>query len=210
MKRRVIGTIGVLLLIVLAYQWGKHSGASRVAPQTPETVAEPPKAEKEKKEEPAPAAKQKGAVAEPAAKKPEMARPARPQEPTAEGEQEPPPTAPEPPAASGPLQLLKRVYARQSTDAGAREVERQIRSFFGTEYLPAETFRSVTCRAGVCKIDMVWSKQFPLAHMALAMKLAEQMTSSIALEPAPEPDRRGDLRLELYVVRAGYTLADLE
>jgi hypothetical protein len=115
-----------------------------------------------------------------------------------------------PPARTGPLEELARAYNMESADASSRDSEQQIRTLFGAEYLPVEMLRSISCRKTVCKVSVYWTKDNPLSYMALAMKVVHQQSQVIAIESAPESDREGRLPVEFYVLRSGYTLADIQ
>lgn len=115
-----------------------------------------------------------------------------------------------PPVAGGPLKILKRVYADESADLTAKDTERQIQETFGTKELPNDALHSVICHKSVCKIDIYWSEEVPLVHVALAMKVGPFLTGFIAMEPSPERERDGSLLIELYFLRAGFTLADFQ
>jgi hypothetical protein len=114
------------------------------------------------------------------------------------------------PKEGGPLKLLKRVYARESRDATAKDTEQLIRKESSNEYLPAELFHNVTCHKSVCKVEVSWSEKNPYGLMALAMKLGPRLTGHIAYEPALKPDRDGRLPVTVYILRTGYALEDIE
>ncbi len=115
-----------------------------------------------------------------------------------------------PPEAAGPLVQLKKAYAAESADAEAEAVEQRIRALFGTEYLPEKHFRSVSCHRTVCKVGLFWSREQPLTYMALAMKLGENKMNIIATEPLSAPDAKGMMPLDMYALRVGFTLEEIE
>jgi hypothetical protein len=114
------------------------------------------------------------------------------------------------PRAIGEIDLLKRVYRTESSDATSRETERLIRNEFGNDMVPIDALQHVSCHTSVCKIDLYWTEKNPTVLMALQMKLGPAMTGQMALDPAPEPDRRGRVLVELYVVRKGYDVIRAE
>lgn len=114
------------------------------------------------------------------------------------------------PKAAGQIELLKRVYRRESSDATSQDTERRIREEFGPKDLPVEALQNVTCHRSVCKIEMFWSEQHPLVLVALTMTVGPLLTGHMAFDPAPEPDRKGRLLVDAYVVRPGYDTADFE
>jgi hypothetical protein len=115
-----------------------------------------------------------------------------------------------PPVKTGPLEELKRAYNTESADARSRDIEQQIRTLFGAEYIPVEMLRSISCRKTVCKVSVYWTKDNPLSYMALAIKVGYQQSQIIAIESRSEPDREGRLPVEFYVLRSGHTLADIQ
>lgn len=214
MKSRLVGGIAVLCLVGLMIYWGE--GLDREAAFTAETGSGEEASDEIQPPEPVPgdelAPIEPQAVAVPAEAAPEPR-----EEPPAKAPAAPDPTTAfeetvrqRPPEPTGPLQELKRAYAGQSADAGAEQLERLIRSFFGAEHLPEEAARSVSCHMTVCKIGMFWSREVPLSYMAMAMKLAENKMNIIAVEPLSAVSGKGEMPLDMYVVREGYTLQDLE
>jgi hypothetical protein len=208
MKLWLVGGTGVLLLIVSAMLLGDfflrpkersndldrfEESSTGVAPQEPVmdkpiTTAAPPAPVEEKAEVPS------GAPS-----------------PTAElNAAEKTMQAAKPPKSSGAVDVLKRAYAQESSDASSREIEQQIRSLFGAEYLPIEMLRSITCRKTVCKISVYWTKDNPLSYMVLVMKVGYQQSDVFAIESASEPDREGRLPVDVYVIRSGHTLAEIQ
>jgi hypothetical protein len=208
MARWTIVGIGALFLVGLIVFRTAYCKKPQTVFDRPNAATEPPATTAEKavvaigKQTKAPFAL---VPATPEAEQPGQPEPAVKDKPTIKD-----PTTVMPPASSGPLEVLKRVYAKSSTDAHARDAESQLRSLFGIGPLPVEILRSVNCHTTVCKVDMFWTEKYPLSYMALAMQLGMQQTGIIAVESAPAPDPSGNLAYTVYVVRAGHTLADIE
>jgi hypothetical protein len=113
-----------------------------------------------------------------------------------------------PPAAQGPLDVLKRVYTRESSDETSQATERLIREQLDFETFPSELLRNVTCHKSVCKISVYWSRQQPMIFAAIWAKVSPVLTAHIAIDPAPKPDRNGNVLTEMYILRAGLKLTD--
>jgi hypothetical protein len=204
MIRWLIGGIGVLLLIVLFILWsrpGRHTqptkdlGATEIKPRI----------SVEKK--PMPALPER--TASPVAPAPEQPAVSQNQPNDSQREQEKMVELLRPKTV-GPLDVLKRVYRTESSDATSQDTERLIREQFGPEYLPSDVLQNVTCHKSVCKIDLFWTEERPSVVMALTMKIGPLMTGHMAFEPAPEPDNKGRVLVEMYVVRAGYDIANMK
>lgn len=113
-----------------------------------------------------------------------------------------------PPAAQGPLDVLKRVYTRESSDETSQATERLIREQLDFEAFPSELLRNVTCHKSVCKISVYWSRQQPMIFAAIWVKVSPILTAHIAIDPAAKPDRNGNVLTEMYILRAGLKLTD--
>jgi hypothetical protein len=199
MARWLISGIGFLLLIGLVVLWGDYINRPRVVHEPREAFEKP--IEK--------------AITQPAARSikasaaPSPAAPSPPAAPPAVSAQAAEPPLSMPPTGSGPIEALERAYRKGSTDSSTRETERAIRSVLTADIIPSDYLRSVTCHKTVCKIGVFWSKQQPLAYMALIMKVGTQQAGIIAFTSASAPGPDGKSALDVYVVRAGFTLDDV-
>ncbi len=115
-----------------------------------------------------------------------------------------------PSIAKGPLDVLKRAYQYESRDATSQALERLILERLGPEHFPAELLYNVKCHTSVCKIDVLWTEEHPMALAAVAAKVNSILTGHIAFDPAPELDRNGNLMVDIYILRSGYDLAEFE
>jgi hypothetical protein len=155
--------------------------------------------------EPAPAvaaAPAQGAAAAPAAEAEpdEGAEPAAPAAPEAD----PAPTMPGPPSEPmGPVAGLKHAFETDPVDPQAIAAERELRALVGGPEVPVEMLERVICRKRVCKLELVWLPDKPLAYMGLGMKVSTEISPDIAVDPHA-PDAKGVRRYDLYVPRDGY------
>jgi hypothetical protein len=204
MPRWIIAGIGALLLVVLYFLW---SGTGRQTQSTGEMVMKTeikPSAPAEEESSPPVPKRDTPSVA--------SARTAVDQDQPGDSQSEQTDKSLEAlrPKADGPVDVLKRVYRTESRDETSQDTERLIREEFGPEYLPIDALQNVICHKSVCKIEMYWSEQNPTVVMALAMKIGPLLTGHMAFDPAPEPDDRGRLLVDIYVVRPGYDVANME
>lgn len=156
--------------------------AAPVAPGEPGATAQPPAAEAEE------VAEAEGeAVAEE----------------EAEGE-------PEPPTASGPVAVLRQAFERQPRDAlWAGDTEHKLRGLFGTTDVPAELLSEASCRSSVCRVDVKWTSEHATAYVGVYEASTRLSGAELGIEPVGEADEHGAQRVQLYVTRQGYTMADL-
>ncbi len=115
-----------------------------------------------------------------------------------------------PPAPQGPIEVLRRVYQQESRDATSRSIELLIRKQLGPEFFPSDLIEDVDCRKSVCKIDVLWHNEQPMVLAGVAMRVGPLLSGHIGFDPAPEPDRDGYFVVEMYILRAGYELPELE
>jgi type IV secretory pathway VirB10-like protein len=211
MIRWLIGGIVVLLLAVLFVLWIRPSRSARPINDPPRVTDVKPSVPVEKSS--VPVEKQSAPVIpQPPIPSAAPAQPAvNPNQPSdSRREQETKWLEHLRPKLAGPLDVLKRVYRTESRDATSQDTERLIREQFGPEYLPSDALQNVTCHKSVCKIEMFWTEQRPTVVMALTMKIGPLMTGHMAFEPASEPDSKGRVLVEMYIVRAGYDIENMK
>jgi hypothetical protein len=122
-----------------------------------------------------------------------------------EGEEEP-----EAPTASGPVNVLRQAFEKQPRDAlWAGDTEHKLRSLFGTADVPAELLSDAACRSSVCRVDVKWTPQHATAYVGIYEASTRLSGAELGIEPVGEADEHGAQRVQLYVTRQGYTMADL-
>jgi hypothetical protein len=183
---------------------GKGAAAPVEAPQAEAPAPEEPAAE--------PGA-QPGAVQPEATAK--LAAPEEPGAPSgehdepAEGEEAEEEEAP-PPAASGPTAQLKKAYETEPRDAlWATDTERRIGVVFGSDDVPEGMLQRATCRRAVCSLEVRWTRDHATQYVGAFQALSDQFGGEIGVEPVGEPDDEGHQIVHLYVLRKGYTAADV-
>jgi hypothetical protein len=200
---------------VVAEGEGEHGGEV-VAGKAAAAPAAEPQAEAPEPEEPAAAEP----VAQPGLEQPEAtAKPGEHPEPTtppehdeqpAEGAEEAQEEEVPPPAASGPTAQLKKAYETEPRDAlWATDTERRIGVVFGSDDVPEGMLQRASCRRAVCSLEVRWTRDHATQYVGAFQALHDQFGSEIGVEPVGEPDDEGQQVVHLYVLRKGYTAADL-
>jgi hypothetical protein len=191
---------------------GKHEGAA-VAGKTAVAAAVEPAAEPKQGEEPVAPSAAQAAVEQPAAE-----ATAQPGEEPAPGEHEELAEDDEeahdddapPPVASGPTAQLKQAYETEPRDAlWATDIERRIATVFSGEDVPEGMLQRASCRRAVCSLEIRWSRDHATQYVGAFQTLHEQFGSEIGVEPVGAPDDEGQQVVHIYVLRKGYTAADV-
>jgi len=115
-----------------------------------------------------------------------------------------------PPAAQGPLKLLKGLYQDESRDPTYESTEKLIRAQFDPKIFPVERLHAVTCHKSVCKIGVFWSAQQQMVLAGVLMNVYPILSIHFAFEPVSEPDDKGDVLVEMYILRKGLELEDFQ
>lgn len=127
-------------------------------------------------------------------------------DPDEEAEEEPVP----PPVATGPTRQLEQAFDTEPRDAlWAKDAELRIASAFSEAEAPEDMLERTSCRRAVCKIEVRWSRAHAAQYVGAQQSLNEQFGSESAVEPIGAIDDEGHQTVHLYVLRKGYTAADL-
>ncbi|MDH5673296.1 MAG: hypothetical protein OEZ06_14175 [Myxococcales bacterium] len=151
---------------------------------------------------------QEAELAAPSPEPPTARRPLEQPEPVAEdgpSEQETPPPEPLP---SSRLRLLRRALESEPRDtlwADGAEVE--AKRVLSDEELPEDLVQSVHCRKRVCKLELRWSREGSSGYRRFSALVAEHWGPHLGIEYLPES--RAERRINLYILRDGYTIGDL-
>lgn len=126
----------------------------------------------------------------------------------AEGEEEEP--EPTPPATSGPAEALKQAYEQQPRDAlWAADAEAKIHALYAGDDIPDGLLHAASCRKAVCRVELRWTKAGAAAYVSTYESAQKLLGGEVGVEPVGQPSDKGDLTVNLYLTRKGYTLADL-
>jgi hypothetical protein len=186
-----------------------QQGGGVVAGKSAAAPAAEPQAEARGPEEPAaePAAQQ---AAPKPGDPPEPVAPPEHDEQPAEGDEEAQEEEVPPPVASGPTAQLKRAYETEPRDAlWATDTERRIGAVFGSDDVPEGMLQRASCRRAVCSLEVRWTRDHAPQYVGAFQALHDQFGSEIGVEPVGEPDDEGQQVVHLYVLRKGYTAADV-
>jgi hypothetical protein len=159
-------------------------------PAAPAPQPEAPKAAPQPSEEPTPS--------------PAAGEPAEEAQGDDKGEEPPPP-----PTAAGPANVLKHAFETQPRDPlWAADSEHKLKALVGGD-VPAELLQSTACRNSVCKVELRWNADRAAAYVSFYEAAHKQLGGEVGVEPQGPPDDKGMARVDLYLARKGYTVADL-
>jgi hypothetical protein len=115
-----------------------------------------------------------------------------------------------PPVASGPTTVLKHAFETQPRDAlWAADTEARIAAVFRGDDVPGDMLKSASCRKAVCKVEMRWSRDHAAQYVSVFQSVRDQFGGELAVEPVGDLDASGQQPVHLYLMRKGYTAADL-
>jgi hypothetical protein len=176
-------------------------------------AAEVPTAPMVREEPQVPAQPNPQPAAAPSARAP--AEPSRREAPSAPAHGDPEATADEaepeapPPSASGPTELLKHAYETQPRDPlWAKDAESKITGLFAAKEMPADMLQAATCRRAVCRVQLHWTSEHAAAFLRVHQGIIQEFGTDLAISPLAEEEGEASRRVDLYLVRKGYTLAD--
>jgi hypothetical protein len=188
----------------------------RTAEELLEQIDGPPAPPPPEKTEPAKAEPEEEAPAE-EPREPVVPQPAEPEEPAkgskegAEGEEgEEPEKPPFKVPPSGPVPVLAKAFEAEVRDAlWASSRERELQRLLTGAGLPAGEVDSIRCQRTVCKLEFHTTKESNELYPDVFKTLHEQFGAELGVlpQPAQNEDERG--RVQLYVLRTGYKLSDL-
>lgn len=116
------------------------------------------------------------------------------------------------PQAQGPVAVLKGAFESEPRDAlWAKEAEAKIATVFSGEDIPDTLFDKSACQKTVCRVEVTWSQENAAPFLDSVEELHKTFGNDFAVEPQAPADKEGEdaLAVYVYVMRKGYTLADL-
>ena len=189
--------ISVVAVLLVAYIWllrspeRGRSASVEAAEQAQPDVAEPTTAP----------------PSVPPVQKPAVEGPAKP---PSESEQAAPNAPPNEWRSIGnPARILKPAFDQETRDAlWADREERAIEQLLEDNELPPELVQDVACRRTVCRLELRWTADDHRGMGGVTKALGQryQPPAGLAYPKLAEPMRG----LDLYLLREGYTLDDLE
>lgn len=107
----------------------------------------------------------------------------------------------------GPVAEYRRIFRSEPRSSSAGELEDQIRSAFPAADGAPDMFKSVLCRATICRIEMRWSQDRRRAWMIGLSRLGREpyenagFQTPLALSPIDAPNKAGTRLVEVYMKR---------
>jgi hypothetical protein len=137
---------------------------------------------------------------------PAVANPVKVEE--GEPEEEAPPPPPDSPASA--TAVFQRAFDSEPRDAlWAREAEARLLQVMTGAAVPIETIKTARCQKTVCRLEVVWKAEDAHAYAAAYKAVREEFGDDLGVHNLGAGEAEGEQRIDLYVPRRGYTLADL-
>lgn len=117
------------------------------------------------------------------------------------------------PKPQGPINELKAAFDSEPRDAlWAKDAEAKIATVFAGEAMPESLLDKSACQKTVCRVDVTWSQENAAPYLDAVDELHKVFGADYAIAPqAPADEEEGEdaLAVHVYVMRKGYTVADL-
>ena len=116
------------------------------------------------------------------------------------------------PKAQGPVNELKAAFDSEPRDAlWAKDAEAKIAGVFSGEDMPDTLLDKSACQKTVCRVDVTWSQENAAPYLDAVEELHRAFAADFAVAPQAPADKEGEdaLAVHVYVMRKGYTVADL-
>lgn len=117
------------------------------------------------------------------------------------------------PEPAGPVAELKGAFDSEPRDAlWAKDAEARIARVFGGEGMPETLLDKSACQKTVCRVDVTWSQENAAPYLDAVEELHKVFAADYAVAPQAPADKEGEdaLAIHVYVMRRGYTVADLK
>lgn len=117
------------------------------------------------------------------------------------------------PKPQGPVAELKSAFDNEPRDAlWAKDAESKIAAVFGSEGMPEALLDKGTCQKTVCRVDVTWSQENAAPYLDAVEELHKAFSGDYAIAPQAPADKEGEdaFAVHVYVMRKGYTVADLK
>ena len=76
--------------------------------------------------------------------------------------------------------------------------------------MPASALGDVRCQKTVCKLEMTWTSEASDVYMMAFQRVREYFSADLGMQPEGAGNYDDEMKLDLYIPRKGYTLADLD
>jgi hypothetical protein len=117
------------------------------------------------------------------------------------------------PKTQGPVAELKTAFDSEPRDAlWAKDAESKIATVFSGEDMPEALLDKSACQKTVCRVDLTWSQENAAPYLDAVEELHKAFGTDYAIDPHAPADKEGEdaLAIHVYVMRKGYTVADLK
>jgi hypothetical protein len=117
------------------------------------------------------------------------------------------------PKPQGPVNELKAAFDNEPRDAlWAKDAESKIAAAFTGEDMPETLLDKSACQKTVCRVDLTWSQENAAPYLDGVEELHRAFAADYAIAPQAPADKEGEdaLAVHVYVMRKGYTVADLK
>lgn len=117
------------------------------------------------------------------------------------------------PKAQGPVNELKAAFDNEPRDAlWAKDAESKIAAVFTGEDMPETLLDKSACQKTVCRVDVTWSQENAAPYLDAVEELHRVFGADYAIAPQAPADKEGEdaQAIHVYVMRKGYTVADLK
>jgi hypothetical protein len=117
------------------------------------------------------------------------------------------------PKPVGPVAELKSAFDSEPRDAlWAKDAESKIATVFSGEDMPETLLDKSACQKTVCRVDLTWSQENAAPYLDAVEELHKAFATDYAIAPQAPADKEGEdaLAIHVYVMRKGYTVADLK
>jgi hypothetical protein len=117
------------------------------------------------------------------------------------------------PKAVGPVAELKTAFESEPRDAlWAKDAESKIATVFSGEDMPDTLLDKSACQKTVCRVELTWSQENAAPYLDAVEELHKAFATDFAVAPQAPADKEGEdaLAIHVYVMRKGYTVADLK
>ena len=116
------------------------------------------------------------------------------------------------PKSQGPVAALKSAFESEPRDAlWAKDAESKISGVYSGEDIPESLFDKSACQKTVCRVELTWSQENAAPYLDAVEERHRQFSNDFAIAPQAPADKEGEdaLAIHVYVMRKGYTVADL-
>lgn len=115
-----------------------------------------------------------------------------------------------PPAPSSTT-VFEHVFESEPRDAlWAREAEARLLQVMAGAEVPLDTIKSARCQKTVCRLELLWKPEDSTAYSAALTSVRGEFGADLGVKNLGPGENEGEQRIDLYVPRQGYTLADLQ